>query len=123
MEKYGDAGKKYIKWCANMAVAQNISEPWIMCQQSDAPEPMVLYFCAQFNLILAFLINYGVTKLKSFYNLIYRSTHAMGFTVINSRQTIPRALRCGLKTGQDGVFNYCLINGQLFRLSSSSPMS
>ncbi|KAL9441994.1 hypothetical protein AB3S75_020488 [Citrus x aurantiifolia] len=52
MEKYGDAGKQYIKWCANMAVAQNISEPWIMCQQSDAPEPMINtcngFYCDQF---------------------------------------------------------------------------
>ncbi|KAJ4717252.1 Beta-galactosidase [Melia azedarach] len=52
MEKYGEAGKEYIKWCAKMAVAQNISEPWIMCQQSDAPSPMIDtcngFYCDQF---------------------------------------------------------------------------
>ncbi|KAL2322547.1 hypothetical protein Fmac_026926 [Flemingia macrophylla] len=32
---YGDAGKSYIKWCVQMAVAQNIGVPWIMCQQHD----------------------------------------------------------------------------------------
>ncbi|KAK9697359.1 hypothetical protein RND81_08G032500 [Saponaria officinalis] len=41
MEPYGDAGKAYIDWCANMAVSQNIGVPWIMCQQSDAPQPMI----------------------------------------------------------------------------------
>ncbi|XP_074317084.1 beta-galactosidase 15-like isoform X2 [Silene latifolia] len=41
MSPYGDAGKAYINWCAKMAVAQNIGVPWIMCQQSDAPQPMI----------------------------------------------------------------------------------
>ncbi|KAK9697308.1 hypothetical protein RND81_08G029000 [Saponaria officinalis] len=41
MAPYGDAGKAYIDWCANMAVSQNIGVPWIMCQQSDAPQPMI----------------------------------------------------------------------------------
>ncbi|KAK7251322.1 hypothetical protein RIF29_34403 [Crotalaria pallida] len=42
----------YIKWCAQMAVAQNIGVPWIMCQQSDAPQPMINtcngHYCHQF---------------------------------------------------------------------------
>ncbi|KAL9241788.1 hypothetical protein vseg_015854 [Gypsophila vaccaria] len=41
MAPYGDAGKVYIDWCANMAVSQNIGVPWIMCQQNDAPQPMI----------------------------------------------------------------------------------
>ena len=41
MKGYGEAGKKYIQWCAQMAVAQNIGVPWIMCQQGDAPQTMV----------------------------------------------------------------------------------
>ncbi|KAL2326183.1 hypothetical protein Fmac_025241 [Flemingia macrophylla] len=41
MVDYGDAGKSYIKWCAQMALAQNIGVPWIMCQQHDAPQPMI----------------------------------------------------------------------------------
>ncbi|KAI4355825.1 hypothetical protein L6164_004562 [Bauhinia variegata] len=52
MDKYGEAGKSYIKWCAQMAVAQNIGVPWIMCQQSDAPQPMINtcngYYCHDF---------------------------------------------------------------------------
>ncbi|KMT02832.1 hypothetical protein BVRB_8g194140 [Beta vulgaris subsp. vulgaris] len=41
ISSYGDAGKAYRDWCANMAVSQNIGVPWIMCQESDAPQPMI----------------------------------------------------------------------------------
>uniref|UniRef100_A0A5B7A024 Beta-galactosidase n=1 Tax=Davidia involucrata TaxID=16924 RepID=A0A5B7A024_DAVIN len=41
MGPYGDAGKAYIKWCAEMAASLNIGVPWIMCQQADAPQPMI----------------------------------------------------------------------------------
>lgn len=44
MSTYGEDGKAYIKWCAELAQSYNIGVPWIMCQQDDAPEPMVLYF-------------------------------------------------------------------------------
>ncbi|WZY97136.1 hypothetical protein YC2023_069465 [Brassica napus] len=40
MGPYGEAGKTYIKWCANMAQALDVGVPWIMCQQNDAPQPM-----------------------------------------------------------------------------------
>ncbi|XVE65399.1 hypothetical protein DITRI_Ditri07aG0177400 [Diplodiscus trichospermus] len=52
MWAYKDAGKAYIKWCAEMAVAQNIGVPWIMCQQDDAPQPMINactgFYCHEF---------------------------------------------------------------------------
>jgi len=38
---YGEAGKAYIQWCANMANSLDVGVPWIMCQQDDAPQPMV----------------------------------------------------------------------------------
>ncbi|XP_039686051.1 beta-galactosidase 7 [Medicago truncatula] len=41
MSAYGDEGKAYINWCANMADSFNIGVPWIMCQQPDAPQPMI----------------------------------------------------------------------------------
>ncbi|GMY36491.1 beta-galactosidase 15-like [Fagus crenata] len=41
MTSYGDAGKTYINWCANMAESFHIGVPWVMCQQSDAPQPMI----------------------------------------------------------------------------------
>ncbi|KAK2395881.1 beta-galactosidase [Trifolium repens] len=41
MSVYGDDGKSYIDWCAKMAESFNIGVPWIMCQQPDAPQPMI----------------------------------------------------------------------------------
>lgn len=41
-EAYGDAGKAYVQWCSNMAQSLNVGVPWIMCQQPDAPQPMVI---------------------------------------------------------------------------------
>lgn len=38
---YGEAGKRYIKWCAKLAESYKIGIPWVMCQQADAPVPMV----------------------------------------------------------------------------------
>ncbi|KAI8017315.1 Beta-galactosidase 15 [Camellia lanceoleosa] len=52
ISSYGYAGKAYWDWCANMAISQNIGVPWIMCQESDAPEPMINtcngWYCDQF---------------------------------------------------------------------------
>lgn len=51
MTSYGDAGKAYIDWCANMAESLQIGVPWVMCQQSDAPQPMVVFIVFFFNII------------------------------------------------------------------------
>ncbi|RDX58412.1 hypothetical protein CR513_62274, partial [Mucuna pruriens] len=52
MSPYGDAGKAYINWCANMAESLNVGVPWIMCQQPDAPQPMINtcngWYCDEF---------------------------------------------------------------------------
>ncbi|XP_057443397.1 beta-galactosidase-like [Lotus japonicus] len=49
---YGEEGNAYIKWCAQMALSQNISVPWIMCKQNNAPSPMINtcngYYCDNF---------------------------------------------------------------------------
>lgn len=49
---YGEGGKRYALWAAKMAVAQNIGVPWIMCQQFDAPDPVIntcnSFYCDQF---------------------------------------------------------------------------
>jgi len=42
-EYYGTAGKAYAMWAASMALAQNTGVPWIMCQQPDAPDPVVSF--------------------------------------------------------------------------------
>lgn len=38
---YGEGGKRYAQWAANMAVSQNTGVPWIMCQQFDPPDTVV----------------------------------------------------------------------------------
>eukprot|EP00249_Psilotum_nudum_P003433 c16817_g1_i2 orf=263-928(+) len=38
---YGKRGKEYMHWAAQMAVALNTGVPWIMCQQDDAPDPVI----------------------------------------------------------------------------------
>lgn len=49
---YGDAGKKYVEWAANMAVSLNTGVPWVMCQQGDAPDIVINtcngFYCDQF---------------------------------------------------------------------------
>lgn len=40
-QAYGAGGKPYAMWAASMALAQNTGVPWIMCQESDAPDPVV----------------------------------------------------------------------------------
>lgn len=38
---FGDAGPRYVKWAAEMAVGLNTGVPWTMCKQDDAPDPVV----------------------------------------------------------------------------------
>ncbi|OVA19360.1 D-galactoside/L-rhamnose binding SUEL lectin domain [Macleaya cordata] len=49
---YGEGGKPYAMWAARMAVSQDIGVPWIMCQQYDAPDPVIntcnSFYCDQF---------------------------------------------------------------------------
>ncbi|VFQ63388.1 unnamed protein product [Cuscuta campestris] len=49
---YGAAGKAYLDWCANFATSLDIGVPWIMCQQKDAPPPMLEtcngWYCDQY---------------------------------------------------------------------------
>ena len=39
-----ESATKYIHWCAEMANNQNVSVPWIMCQQSNDLPPNVVRF-------------------------------------------------------------------------------
>ncbi|XP_049395367.1 beta-galactosidase 10 [Solanum stenotomum] len=49
---YGEGGKRYALWAAKMALSQNTGVPWIMCQQYDAPDPVIdtcnSFYCDQF---------------------------------------------------------------------------
>ncbi|XP_065881452.1 beta-galactosidase 16-like [Euphorbia lathyris] len=38
---YGEDGKAYVKWAAEMAVGLNTGVPWVMCRQDDAPDPVI----------------------------------------------------------------------------------
>ncbi|EEF46242.1 beta-galactosidase, putative [Ricinus communis] len=46
------AGKAYLDWCSDMAESLDIGVPWIICQQRDAPQPMINtcygWYCDQF---------------------------------------------------------------------------
>ncbi|KAA8516637.1 hypothetical protein F0562_016857 [Nyssa sinensis] len=52
MSSYGDAGKTYINWCANLAESLHVGVPWIMCQQWDTPASMIQscngWYCDQY---------------------------------------------------------------------------
>ncbi|XP_062210627.1 beta-galactosidase 6-like [Phragmites australis] len=49
---YGAPGKAYMRWAAGMAVSLDTGVPWVMCQQSDAPDPIINtcngFYCDQF---------------------------------------------------------------------------
>ncbi|KAG4974459.1 hypothetical protein AAZX31_11G175200 [Glycine max] len=49
---YGPAAKSYIKWAASMATSLDTGVPWVMCQQADAPDPIINtcngFYCDQF---------------------------------------------------------------------------
>ncbi|WVZ21205.1 hypothetical protein V8G54_008527 [Vigna mungo] len=38
---FGEAGSPYVQWAAKMAVGLNTGVPWIMCKQTDAPDPVI----------------------------------------------------------------------------------
>ncbi|KAJ8768713.1 hypothetical protein K2173_023617 [Erythroxylum novogranatense] len=49
---YGPAAKTYINWAASMATSLDTGVPWVMCQQADAPDPIINtcngFYCDQF---------------------------------------------------------------------------
>nr|GMC52012.1 beta-galactosidase 15-like [Ipomoea batatas] len=51
-EPYGAAGKAYLDWCAKFADSLHTGVPWLMCQQKDAPDPMLEtcngWYCHQY---------------------------------------------------------------------------
>ncbi|KAI7749913.1 hypothetical protein M8C21_033957 [Ambrosia artemisiifolia] len=38
---FHEDGSRYVNWTAQMAVGQNTGEPWMMCKQEDAPDPVI----------------------------------------------------------------------------------
>ncbi|XP_075485409.1 beta-galactosidase 8-like isoform X2 [Primulina tabacum] len=49
---YGSGAEPYVKWAAAMAVSLDTGVPWVMCQQDDAPDPIINtcngFYCDQF---------------------------------------------------------------------------
>ncbi|OVA13906.1 D-galactoside/L-rhamnose binding SUEL lectin domain [Macleaya cordata] len=49
---YGVGGELYVKWAAETADSLNTSVPWVMCQQKDAPDPIINtcngFYCDEF---------------------------------------------------------------------------
>ncbi|EYU31481.1 hypothetical protein MIMGU_mgv1a001399mg [Erythranthe guttata] len=49
---YGSKGKDYMRWAAEMAVGLDAGVPWVMCQQTDAPDYIIDtcngYYCDSF---------------------------------------------------------------------------
>lgn len=47
--EFGDGGKRYVQWAADMALSLDARVPWIMCQQGDAPGDIINtcngYYC------------------------------------------------------------------------------
>ncbi|CAK9879498.1 unnamed protein product [Sphagnum jensenii] len=47
--EFGDGGRRYVQWAANMALGLNAGVPWVMCQQNDAPSNIINtcngYYC------------------------------------------------------------------------------
>ncbi|XP_048321306.2 beta-galactosidase 7 [Ziziphus jujuba] len=52
MWKFGSDGVDYMDWCAQLALSYDTGVPWIMCQQDNAPAPMIStcngYYCDQY---------------------------------------------------------------------------
>lgn len=71
MWKFGSEGVDYMNWCAKLAESYDIGVPWIMCQQDNAPAPMVTYlFLIFFIYIFCSWISYILFKfIMNFYKL------------------------------------------------------
>ncbi|XP_048335050.2 beta-galactosidase 6 isoform X1 [Ziziphus jujuba] len=38
---FGEKGRSYVRWAAKMAVELQTGVPWVMCKQTDAPDPVI----------------------------------------------------------------------------------
>lgn len=38
---FGNKGRSYVRWAASMAVGLQTGVPWVMCKQTDAPDPVI----------------------------------------------------------------------------------
>lgn len=40
---FKQGGSNYVQWAAHLAIGFKTGIPWIMCKQTDAPDPVVSY--------------------------------------------------------------------------------
>ncbi|CAL0330050.1 unnamed protein product [Lupinus luteus] len=40
-KSFGEEGSRYVEWAAEMAVGLHTGVPWVMCKQTDAPDPLI----------------------------------------------------------------------------------
>ncbi|XP_057419693.1 beta-galactosidase 6-like isoform X2 [Lotus japonicus] len=40
-KSFGEEGSQYVDWAAKMAVGLQTGVPWVMCKQTDAPDPVI----------------------------------------------------------------------------------
>ncbi|XP_015955835.1 beta-galactosidase 6 isoform X1 [Arachis duranensis] len=38
---FGEEGSRYVSWAADMAASLQTGVPWVMCKQTDAPDPLI----------------------------------------------------------------------------------
>lgn len=53
---FHEKGAAYVRWAAKMAVDLGTGVPWVMCKQTDAPDPVVGPIYLLLPLELMFLI-------------------------------------------------------------------
>jgi len=47
---FGEDGSQYVQWAAKIAVGLKTGVPWVMCKQTDAPDPVVSFIRPNFSL-------------------------------------------------------------------------
>lgn len=95
-----------------MANSLDTGVPWVMCQQRDAPDPMVTLNKEPSKLQLNFL-THSQSLMRGFFNYEYRSTLAMGSTVMGTNRMLKTNPQCGPRIGRDGFLRLvvlCLID-------------
>lgn len=55
---FHEKGASYVRWAAKMAVDRQTGVPWVMCKQTDAPDPVVIYFIL---ILYMLLINHNLS--------------------------------------------------------------
>lgn len=89
-----------------MAESLDVGVPWIMCQENDAPEPMVFYFTLVFSDSIIIFLFFSMIRFFyinfPFYYFLYRSTHVTVGIAIVSPLIVQAFQKCGPRIGLAG---------------------